>query len=375
MATIAFDVSYIQRQRTGYGRFSLELLKSLIKNDKQNRYLLHGWSHSLDTTELQKFRGENVELKIATIPGFIKRMYWNTIRAPKIETVIGSFDIFHGAEPMLPPTANAKIATLHDLSYKRFPQFFQANVLRWDRFVQRSLIEADIIIVPSQNTRKDAIELFRIPAEKIVVVYIPISGQFSSQKSVNDENVRRRYGLSDEFVFFSGTMEPRKNIPFIIRGFEKFQKNHSGIQLVLAGKKGWLSEEIFKAMERSPSGKSIKYLDFVSEEDLCSLYRSAICFVYPSLYEGFGLPVLEAMASGTPVITSKTSSLGEIAGDASLLIEPTRIDEFLNALETICGNSNLRNELVAKGLERVKQFSHKNAADTIMGIYRTIETK
>jgi glycosyltransferase involved in cell wall biosynthesis len=170
-------------------------------------------------------------------------------------------------------------------------------------------------------------------------------------------------------------MEPRKNIPFIIKGFEKFQMNHTGIQLVLAGKKGWLSEEIFKTLERSPSAKSIKYLDFVSEEDLCSLYRSAICFVYPSLYEGFGLPVLEAMASGTPVITSKTSSLGEIARDASLLIEPTHIDEFVAALETICGDSTLRNELSAKGLERAKQFSHKNAADTVMGIYRTIETK
>jgi glycosyltransferase involved in cell wall biosynthesis len=372
MKTIAFDVSYIQRQRTGYGRFSLELLKALIAGDRQNRYLLHGWSYSLDAEIIRSFKRGNVDVKIAKIPGFIKRAYWNTLRAPKLETLIGDFDIFHGAEPMLPPTAKPQIATLYDLSYKRFPQFFERSVLQWNSYVQRSVKEASMIIVPSENTKNDILQLFHISEEKIIVVYLPVSEQFSPVKSEHDETMKRRYGLAEDFILFTGTMEPRKNIPFIISGFERLQKNHPDLQLVLAGKKGWLSDEIFKSMDRSPSRQKIKYLDFVSEDDLSSLYRSALCFVYPSIYEGYGLPVLEAMASGTPVITSKSSSLGEIAGDAALLIDPLQIDELVSAMEMIYSDQSLRNSLKTKGIDRVKQFSRKNAVDKVLNIYQSI---
>ena len=372
---IAFDVSYIQTKRAGYGRFSLELLKALIEHDRENKYLLHGWSFSLDMNELLKFKGANVELRSARIPGFFKRAYWNTLRAPKLETLIGDFDLFHGAEPMLPPTGKKKIATLYDLSYKKFPQFFESGVLDWDPYVTRTVNEADSIIVPSINTKNDLVSFFSVPPEKVRVVHLPAAKCFSPERSKEDVSLQSRYGLGANFILFTGSLEPRKNIPLLIKAFEQVHQNHLDIQLVLAGKRGWLFEEIFKVLERSPAKQNIRYLDYVPEQDLAALYRSSLFFVYLSLYEGYGLPVIEAMASGTPVITSNSSSLGEIGEGAAILIDPTRVDELVAAMESLYSNPPLRQDFSLMGLSRAKEFSRAAAAGTVLDLYRMLGTK
>ncbi|MFI5251742.1 MAG: glycosyltransferase family 4 protein [Bacteroidota bacterium] len=372
--TIAFDVSYIQSLRAGYGRFSLELLQGLLKNDQQNRYLLYGWSFSLDNKVLSGFNCDNVELRTLRIPGFVKRLHWNTIRSPKLESLIGNFDIFHGAEPLLPPTAKATIATVYDLAYKKYPQYFESNVLQWDSSIQRSLNGANAIIVPSENTKNDLIVFFTISQDKIHVIHPPASDKFSPNKSERDEKIKERYGINGEFILFTGTFEPRKNIPFLIRGFEKFQENHKNVQLVLVGKPGWLDKDIFQSLRQSKASSNIKYLNYIEEDDLSALYRSAIFFVYPSLYEGYGFPVIEAMASGTPVITSKTSSLGEIACDAALLIDPTNLNELVDAMDALYRNSALRLELRDKGILKTSHLTRETMAHTVIDIYKSIRS-
>lgn len=373
--TIAFDVSYIQKQRTGYGRYSTELLQGLIENDHDNKYILHGWSYSLDMEKISTYKSDKICLNTTRIPGLIKRTYWNSIRTPKLESLIGEFDIFFGAEPLLPPTGKKTIATMHDLSYKRYPQFFEAGVRKWDPYVIRSMDQANAVIVPSNNTKNDLIELLHVPAEKIHIVYPPVGGNFSPQGSERDKALLREMGTPEQYILFTGTLEPRKNIPFLVKAFERFHRDHPEVYLLIAGKRGWLYDDILKSITHSAASKNIRHLDFVSEEMLQALYRSALFFVFPSIYEGWGSPVAEAMASGTPVITSKTSSLGEIGNNAAFLIDPTRADELTDAMRRLYSDENMRKELNRKGLERVIDFSRRNAAEKILGIYRLLKTR
>jgi glycosyltransferase involved in cell wall biosynthesis len=309
---IAYDVSHIRRQRAGIGRLATIQLQGLLSSDRRREYVLHGWAPDLDTEKIRTFLREHVRLSIARIPGVIRRVYWNALRIPPLETLIGPFDIFHGAEPLLPPVGKRKsIATFNDSAYYKFPNFYSRGVAKkWDHFYRRSLRLASSVIVLSENTRSDLVEMIDLPPEKIHVVRPPTDPLFSPARVPQEEaNLRRRLSLPDEFLLFVGTLEPRKNIPRLVKAFELFlDDRRKPVHLVVVGRRGWLYREILGTIASSRVTERIHLLDYIADGDLAVLYRMALMFVFPSLYEGHGYPVVEAMASGIPVITSKTSS-------------------------------------------------------------------
>jgi glycosyltransferase involved in cell wall biosynthesis len=369
---IAFDVSYIQKRRAGIGRHALQLLKTLLSSDKRNEYVLHGWSHGLDIEEITKLRSENVELSIVRIPGDVKRFYWNRLRVPSIERFVGRVQVFHSTDPMLPSVKHAKkICTVHDLAYKMFPAMFERRVLAWDSCVERSIRSADAIIVPSEQTKNDLVESRMAGDETIHVLRLPPDSLFREQRNMDvDKFTLTRLQLTKPFILFVGTIEPRKNIVRIIKAFEEVrQTSHPDVDLVIAGKKGWLYHETFQAIVGSREKSRIHYLSFVADDQLAVLYREAVCFVYPSLYEGYGFPLLEAMASGTPIVTSLNSSMRELADGVALLVDPSSTGDIAEAMHLLIGNEVRRVEMKQRGLQVVDHFRSDAAAQKVLSLY------
>lgn len=367
---IAFDVSYIQKNRAGIGRHALQLAKALRDHDTLNEYVLHGWSFGLDEDDLGTLQAPNVSLSVKRIPGDVKRFYWNRLRKPPIEAFVGTVDIFHSTDPMVPPARRAKrIATVHDCAYKKFPALFEPRVLAWDAYVQRALRVADAIVVPSEQTMHDVVEFFKVENARLHIIHPPVDDIFSYRR----ENCRSTLGMSSiskPYILFVGTIEPRKNILSIIKAFEHVRRElRDDVDLVIAGKKGWLFAETLRAIETSSEKASIRYREYVSEEELACLYRQAICFVYPSLYEGYGFPVLEAMASGVPVITSNNSAMREFADGVALLVPPDSIHDIADAIHMLVTNEVRRVEMKQRGLHVVKQFSSQQAAQALLTLY------
>jgi glycosyltransferase involved in cell wall biosynthesis len=372
---IAIDISYLQTKRAGYGHHTTELLNSLLKYGTQHTYTLWGWSYSLDRQTISKITNRNVNVKIACVPGIVKRFYWNNLKYPNIEFFTGEFDIFHSIEPLMPPTRNKKvIITVHDLAYKKYPDFLEREILRWDKYIKRNINAADAIVVQSNQTKNDISEYFKVYENKIHIIHLPVSSIFhNNPDDVLLKIVQEKYNLQYPFALFVGTLEPRKNITTLIKAFEQLHKEKKmELHLVIVGKRGWMYDNIVSSINNSCEKNKIHYVDYISESDLTVIYKLATFFVYPSLYEGYGVPVLEAMASGIPVITSNISSLKEIASEAALLIDPNNTEELANSMLTMTENSVLRSELSKKGLERIKLFDPKTASEEVLNIYNQL---
>lgn len=369
---IAFDISYVQKRRAGIGRHALQLVKSLVHADVENTYVLHGWSFGLDVASLESLRSPRVQLSTARVPGSLKRLYWNRFSLPRIESIVGDIQIFHSTDPFIPPVRKARrIATVHDLAYRKFPELFERRVLSWDNHVARSVRSADAIIVPSQNTRDDLLEMFSLDEGRISVIPPPVDACFTTTVEDEDQVVKNKYHLPETYILFAGTIEPRKNIIRLVQAFERIHRHHP-VDLVLAGGKGWLYEATLRVLRESEARKRMHRVGYVTDRELASLYRHAACFVYPSLYEGFGFPVLEAMASGTPVITSNTSSMKELSGDAAVLVNPNNVDELAQALEYLLTDDAQRRALRERGLTVVRRFEPGAAARSVRDMYRTL---
>ena len=368
---IVFDVSYIQKNRAGIGRHAIQLLSSLLRADSSNEYILHGWSLGLDKATVASMSGPRVKLSTARIPGAVKRLYWNTLRTPPMEALVGDFDIFHSADPALPPTRTKTICTVHDLSYVRLPHLFEKNVLALEKAVRRAVQNANAVIVPSDQTKLDLIELLKVPAAKIHRVYLPVSEIFTPVPDTQfDQQVRKQFQIPKPYILFVGTLEPRKNIATLIAAYElALKERNADVDLVIVGKRGWLYKKIFAAMKNSRVRERIHYLDYVLDSELASLYRQALMFVYPSQYEGYGFPVLEAMSSGIPIITSGNSSMRELADGVALLVDPESVEGIAEAMGLLLHDEVRRVEMRQRGEMVVRKISSDTAAQVVLGVY------
>jgi glycosyltransferase involved in cell wall biosynthesis len=289
--------------------------------------------------------------------------------------LLGRLDVFHSCDPFVPPMKKCLgIVTVHDLSQKKFPRFFERRVLRWDRYLRDSLQRAAAVVVPSNSTKNDLLEMFNVTEEKVHVVPTPVNASFRREPILGfDGHVGEKFRLESPFALSVGTLEPRKNILSVVRAFELVHRAHNTpLRLVLVGKRGWMYQEIFEAIRASPVGGLVRYLGYISDDELASVYRQAQVFVYPSFYEGYGFPVLEAMVSGTPVVTSRNSSLEEIAQGAAFLIDPRSTEELANAMYTLSEDSSRRSELIFAGLQRARQCSPQIASARILRIYESL---
>jgi glycosyltransferase involved in cell wall biosynthesis len=340
---IVIDIrSLTDKKRTGVGEYSYELLDSLFDIDKENNYFLFYNSFSDVSASLPKWVQDNVHfvgtkfpnkifnllilLKIIKLDKLLKKQtakdlskidYWFS---PNINFINLSKDIKH-------------ILTIHDLSFEFLPSCFSKKMLLWHKLVKpkKQAHCAHFVFAPSHNTKYDLVDIYHLNPNSIKVLYPGISKNFLQYmtQDVVKEKLQKKYDLPEKFVFFLGTLEPRKNILSLIEAYRKSNLINKHIHLVIAGNRGWKYDKIIKSIDET---RGVNYIGYVDAKDKPALYKLSETFVYPSLYEGFGFPVLEAMTCGVPVITSNRSSLQEIVHEQVRLINPHNIIELKNAM-------------------------------------------
>jgi glycosyltransferase involved in cell wall biosynthesis len=372
---IGIDLTSAVAQGAGIGRYTRELLRALSQLDSRNQYRLfyaarrprHPLPHPLPAN-----------FRVTALPFhdiWLARL-WHRARLPiPVQTITGPLDLFHSPDFTLPPVSGRArtLLTVHDLSFVRDPASAAPTLLSYlNAVVPRSVRRADHILADSQATKDDLIELYRTPEDKVTVLYPGVEAAF---RPVTDParlaTVRAKYNLGEApFILSVSTLQPRKNFVRLIQAFAQLPLTH--YQLVIAGGKGWLFDSIFAEVERLKVKDRVLFPGFVADEDLPALYSAARGLAYPSLYEGFGLPLLEAMACGTPVVASTAACLPEVAGDAALLVPPTDVPTLVGTLHRALTDDALRAGLIAKGFARAATFTWEKAARQLLSVYKQV---
>jgi glycosyltransferase involved in cell wall biosynthesis len=295
-----------------------------------------------------------------------------------LDKTFGAVDIFHATNHLLAHFSRSHtVYTLHDLIFLHYPEYH----LPYNRWyltfaMPRYLRAAEVVITPSECSRQDAIKFYRLPAAKIKVIYEAASPIFKPTADTEHlRRVRQTYQLPDKFILHVATIEPRKNLGRLLDAFQSLLAEWPDLRLVLIGKKGWLYEEFFQKLKTLGLEERVIFPGFVAEADLPACYQLAQVFVYPSLYEGFGLPPLEAMACGTPVVSSNSSSLPEVVGSAGLLVDPTDTAALTAALHRVLTDDHLRADLQQRGLAQAQKFSWQKAGEELVAVYRLLMEK
>ena len=284
--------------------------------------------------------------------------------------------VFHSPNFHLALMSNKSVVTIHDLSVLRHPECHPEDRTDfWSKEIYKVAERATKIITVSEFQKQEIIELLGVDADKIHVVYLGVESKFRPYNQEDSQDVLQKYGLEyKQYSLVVSTIEPRKNFIRLLKAFEQLPKSmRRSYPLAVVGDKGWMSGEIHKVITGLIEKKEAVRLGYVDEADLPYLYASAAVFLYPSIYEGFGLPVLEAMASGTPVLTSNTSSLPEVAGEGCLLIDPYSIEDITTAWQNILGDLALREELSEAGIIQAKKFSWQRCAQQTIEVYEKAE--
>ncbi len=373
---IAIDYASAVWQGAGIGRYTRAMMSALLRRDGETRYHLL-YPRGLPgrpapfLSHLAALRQAHSNLRLHPLPlsDRYAAILWQRLRLPiPIEALCGPVDLCYSPDFVLPPQLRGRrIVTVHDLAYLVYPQCAVPS-LGWylHRAVPRSVARADLVLADSHSSRQDIIRLLGVPAERVRVVPLGVDAAY---RPLEDrtllEGVRVRYGLPGRFLLFVGTIEPRKNLPRLLEALAGLPEEER-LPLVVVGKPGWLYEESFTSVARLGLGRWVYFLGFVPEEELPALYNLAAALVYPSLYEGFGLPPLEAMACGTPVLTSGTSSLPEVVGEAAVLVDPLEVVSIREGLQAIIQDGTLRERLRADGLERARAFTWERAAEELL---------
>ena len=373
---IGIDYTSAVRQHGGIGRYTRSLVRALIGLDEQNQYVLLVADRS-NQASMEKWP-DNVRVRRIPCSDRWTTFLWQRVRLPlPVQLATGRLDLFHSPDFVLPPAGSTPtLLTVHDLSFLRVPECFVPGFAQYlGQAVTRSAARATHILADSHSTRVDLVELLKVDEARITVLYPGIEARFTPvHDPVLLRRVRCTYGLPDRFVLNIGTLQPRKNLVLLIEAFGQVIKNAppaaEDLNLVIAGTKGWKYEEILRAAAHSSVANRVHLLGFVRDADLPALYSLASVFAFPSLYEGFGLPVLEAMACGIPVVTGDNSSLPEVAGQAALLIDVKNRDAIADALLRLLSDRALRTKLEEAGLEQSRAFTWERAARQLTGVYR-----
>ena len=372
---ILIDYTAAITQGAGIGRYTRSLVDGLARVDREDDFTL--FSAERPSGE----RGFPSASRFRTVSGPLdnRRMtiLWHRLRAPiPIELFAGRADVLHAPDFSLPPTLRARtVVTIHDLAFMTHPECAVPSLRAYlNRVVPRAVRRADHLIAVSQRTADDMVELLGVAPKKITVIHLGVD---PSVRRVEDqarlEAAVARYGLRRPFALAVGTIEPRKNFARLIEAFSLARQRAAGpAQLVIAGRKGWLYDGVFETVERLGLRDNVRFLDYIPDGDLPVLYSLAAVVAMPSLYEGFGIPMVEAMACGAPVVASAVGSLPEIVGDAGLLAPPENVEALADALTRAVGDEYLRAQMVARGYERVRLFDWDAAARQHVAVYHSV---
>lgn len=364
---IGFDAKRAFLNSSGLGNYSRNTLNALHRFSKNNQYILY-------TPEIKDGLFDNYnQFEVHAPENPIEKIFksiWRSYSAKRLNK--NKVDLFHGLSNELPKGIHKikvpAVVTIHDLIFIRFPQFYKAI----DRKIYYSKVKyacnsSQKIIAISQQTKDDIVRFFNVEPGKIEVIYQSVSPVYFEQ--VNSENLLSKYNLSERFILSIGTHEPRKNQLSILKAIHSEKID---IQVVIIGKTSSYTKKLTRFITDNKMENQVKFLNNISEFDLAGLYRLATLSVYISFFEGFGLPVIESMAAGCPVITSNVSCLPETAGDAAILCSPNNLSELAIQIKTLLENNDLRNDLIQKGIERARLFHPEYFSEKMISLYNGI---
>ncbi len=379
--TIGIDISLVPGSRAGVGTYSYNLVKYLAKLDSPYEYILFPFFYYIYHPEFKNAtisleKSEQFSYKYKNLPKNWIDYLWNDSCISKTK-LLGDLDILHSTTFCTPLDFKGKlVSTIHDVSFYTHPQYHQkANIDHCMKGTVDAVRHADKIIAISEHTKTDLIKHFHCPEEKIVVTPLGYDREFyfpvSDEVAVGD--VLRKYGLTTPYIFALGTVEPRKNIDGLISAYDALPRDlKQRYQLIVGGGKGWLDDKIFQLLKERDLESRVKFIGYVEEEDLKYLYSGATCFVFPSHYEGFGLPLLQAMACGCPAVAAGNSSLFEVAGDAVLLVDSTDITTITAAIKRLLTDPKLAASLREKALLQANKFSWEDCAQKTLALYQSL---
>jgi glycosyltransferase involved in cell wall biosynthesis len=364
---IAIDVHSLGTQSGGNETYCRQLLRGLAQSPGNNQYDLfytHSAALSQEGISDPPFHFTPIPKNpIVRICAVLPRLLAQT-----------KPDVLHG-QYVLPPFVKTKtVLAIHDLAHEHFPEFFHpVEAFRMKRLVRWSAKRASHIMTISEFSANDIAGRFDLPRERITVAHMAASPDFHPRdKGQSQEHLARKYGLMFPFILYVGRIQARKNLPRLVEAYARLRKQGLDAKLVMVGKRDWQSGQLLEKIKDLGLQDSVVFPGFVPFEDLPLFYNAAEVFVFPSFFEGFGLPVVESMASGVPTITSFGSSLEEVAGDGAFLIDPSDTGSIEDALDRILGDPGLQRDLAARGLKRSKEFTAANLAEKALGVYRSL---
>ncbi|HST03452.1 MAG TPA: glycosyltransferase family 1 protein [Chloroflexia bacterium] len=391
---IALDYTTGIYPGAGVARYTRSLVAALARLDADNRYSLFYANRGLPrgTPEEQQARAlmkAHPNFRGVAVPLSVRQMFavWQRLRLPiPVDLFTGRCDLLHSPDFVSPPhRTGADIITVHDLSFLVVPECAEPGLAGFlSKTVPGAVRRADGIIAVSEQTKRDLVRLMGVAPEKVTVVHNGVDERFraAGRGEIVDEQaqsarLRQELGLPERFVLHVGTLEPRKNLVRLIEGYAQAVSAMTGdekVALVLAGRKGWLYEPILAAgtrvnSESASTGARVVFVDYVDERDLPLLYRMAEVFAYPSLYEGFGLPVAEAMSCGTPVLVSEDDALAEVVGEAALVVDARSVESIAGGISRLLGDADLRRALSDAGRARAARFTWETAAEQVLQVY------
>jgi glycosyltransferase involved in cell wall biosynthesis len=372
MLRIGIDATALPEQPVGAGNYIIQLVTAFAKIDLDFKFLVFAQKGKRDLFNFPA--NENLRWEIVSDMSPMNRLIWEQTTFPRL-VHRSDVDLLHSLHYTQPVRLGCpSVVTIHDMTFFLFPDLHtRAKRLFFPFAIRSSVRRADALVAISESTRQDSIRLLAISPQKIFTTQLGITEEF---REVKDKDllimVREKYDLPNLFILFVGLVEPRKNIPFLIRAYkalvvEGFQHN-----LVIAGRFGWMYQEVFNQIEELGLKDRVQFTGYLPQDDLPMVYNLASLFVYPTKYEGFGFPALEAMACGTPVITTAISSLPEIVGDAGILVPPGDEHALTGAMAEVLRDSTLSNQLRTRGLQRSEYFTWERTARETMKVYKQV---
>ncbi len=367
---IAFDAKRAFLNKTGLGNYSRTTIQALAKQFPQNEYFLYTPTVGEETRPLFLFSLENIQVKTPAIAIF--KSFWRSKGIIK-DLKRDKIQLYHGLSQELPigikKSGIKTVVTIHDLIYLKYPKYFDWTDRKiYERKARNACENADLVIAVSEQTKADLISFFNINSEKIKVVYQGWDSDFTMKEiDALKQSVQKRYQLPQKFILNVGTIETRKNLLLVVKALKNIPAD---VSLVVIGRETEYAEKVKKMVVKEALQKRVIFLKNVSSYDLPSIYHLAQVFVYPSRYEGFGIPVLEALTSGTPVVAATGSCLEEAGGPDSFYVDPDDAVGLAEKVNLILQNDQLRLKMKAQGLEYAKRFREENVAKNLMDVYQ-----
>lgn len=375
MTNVLIDFTQIPIQKVGVGVYAIKTFEYSNIKDDSIRYHVLIQDDDIELGRLfspQQYSVIKVKSKFARI--FLIRFLYEQIYIPYICHKY-NIDIVHSLHYSFPLFVFGKVkrfVTIHDLSFFIFPEVHtRIKRIYFKLFISLATKFCDTIICVSESTKADL--MHRFPDNKSNIYTIPLAAESKRDYSQDQINaVKNQFGITKPYLLFIGTLEPRKNIDKLVAAYHQLNIKDK-LQLVIVGKKGWYYDSIFSEVAKNKLEKDVVFTGFVTTDEKNCLLASAHIFIYPSIYEGFGLPVLESINYGIPTITSNVSSMPEVAGEAAILVSPESVKSIASAINSLIDNAELRNHLIAKSKEQSSKFSWHNTARSTVLLYRTIE--